>query len=55
VNRQAAMIAYIDDFWLMTWLTLAAAPLVVFMKKADLRRRALPRNAAPEPAAEVPH
>ena len=55
VNRQAAMIAYIDDFWLMTWLTLAAAPLVVFMKKADLRRQAPPSGAKPEPAADLPH
>ena len=55
VNRQAAMIAYIDDFWLMTWLTLAAAPLVVFMKKADLRRRAPASSAKPEPAADRAH
>ena len=55
VNRQAAMIAYIDDFWLMTWLTLAAAPLVVFMKKADLRRQAPPSGVKPEPAADLPH
>lgn len=34
VNRQAAMIAYIDDFWLMMWLTLAALPLVLLMRKA---------------------
>ncbi len=54
VNRQAAMIAYIDDFWLMTWLTLAAAPLVVFMKKADLRGQAPPSVAKPEPAADPP-
>jgi DHA2 family multidrug resistance protein len=37
VNRQAAMIAYIDDFWLMMWITLAAAPLTLLMH----------RNAAP--------
>ena len=28
VNRQAAMIAYIDDFYLMGWMSLAAVPLV---------------------------
>ena len=28
INRQAAMIAYIDDFWLMMWVTLASVPLV---------------------------
>ncbi|GGD90947.1 EmrB/QacA family drug resistance transporter [Tsuneonella deserti] len=34
VNRQAAMIAYIDDFYLMMWLALAAVPLTVFMRKS---------------------
>jgi DHA2 family multidrug resistance protein len=33
VNRQAAMIAYIDDFWLMMWITIAAAPLAMLMRK----------------------
>ncbi len=33
VNRQAAMIAYVDDFWLMMWITLAAAPLTVLMRR----------------------
>ena len=33
VNRQAAMIAYIDDFWLMMWMTLATVPLVLLMRK----------------------
>ena len=33
VNRQAAMIAYIDDFYLMAWLTLAAVPLVLLLQK----------------------
>ncbi|MFN3862880.1 MAG: MDR family MFS transporter [Erythrobacter sp.] len=37
VNRQAAMIAYVDDFWAMMWITLAAAPLTLLMR----------RNAAP--------
>jgi len=32
LNRQAAMIAYIDDFWLMMWITLAAAPLAFLMR-----------------------
>lgn len=47
VNRQAAMIAYIDDFWLMGWLSLAAVPLVLIMRKADLRR--------PVSKADIPH
>lgn len=40
VNRQAAMVAYIDDFYLMMWITIAAAPLTLLMHK----------NAPPAPA-----
>ena len=32
VNRQAAMIAYIDDFYLMMWLTIAVLPLVLLLQ-----------------------
>ena len=32
VNRQAAMIAYIDNFYLMMWLSLAAIPLTLLMR-----------------------
>ena len=32
VNRQAAMIAYVDNFYLMLWLSLAALPLVLLMR-----------------------
>jgi DHA2 family multidrug resistance protein len=32
INRQAAMVAYIDDFWLMMWVTLASVPLVLLLK-----------------------
>ncbi len=34
VNKQAAMIAYIDDFWLMSWISFAAIPLVLLLKKS---------------------
>jgi DHA2 family multidrug resistance protein len=34
VTRQAVFIAYLDDFWLMMWITLAALPLVLLLKKA---------------------
>jgi DHA2 family multidrug resistance protein len=34
VTRQALFIAYLDDFWLMMWVTLAALPLVLLLKKA---------------------
>jgi DHA2 family multidrug resistance protein len=33
ITRQAMMVAYIDDFWLMMWITLAAAPLTLLMRK----------------------
>jgi DHA2 family multidrug resistance protein len=33
VNRQAAMIAYIDDFYLMSWISFAAVPLVLLLQK----------------------
>lgn len=33
VNRQAAMVAYVNDFYLMMWITLAAAPLTLLMRK----------------------
>lgn len=33
INRQALMIAYIDDFWLMMLVTLAAAPLLLLLRK----------------------
>ena len=33
VNQQAAMIAYIDDFYMMSWIAIAAVPLVLVLKK----------------------
>lgn len=41
-NRQAAMVAYIDDFWLMMWITLAAVPLAFIMRKPQPRAGAMP-------------
>ena len=38
VNQQAAMIAYIDDFYMMMWMSLAAIPLALFMRKPNLRQ-----------------
>ena len=32
INRQAAMVAYIDDFWVMMWVTLASVPLVLLLR-----------------------
>jgi DHA2 family multidrug resistance protein len=39
VNRQAAMVAYVNDFYLMAWLTFASAPLVLLMKRPPLAVR----------------
>ena len=33
VNRQSVMIAYLDDYWLMMWATIVAAPLVMMMRR----------------------
>jgi DHA2 family multidrug resistance protein len=33
INRQAAMVAYIDNYYLMMWLSLAAIPLAFLMRK----------------------
>lgn len=42
VTRQASMIAYVDDFWLMTLLTLAVIPLLLLIRPAA-------KTAAPTP------
>ncbi len=41
-NRQAAMVAYIDDFWMMMWITLAAVPLAFIMRKPKPSAAPLP-------------
>ncbi|MEH3037242.1 MAG: DHA2 family efflux MFS transporter permease subunit [Sphingomonas adhaesiva] len=33
VNREAAMIAYVDDFYLMAWISIAVVPLVFLLRK----------------------
>jgi MFS transporter, DHA2 family, multidrug resistance protein len=33
VNRQAAMIAYIDNYYLMMWLSFIAVPLVLVIRR----------------------
>ena len=43
INRQAAMVAYIDDFWLMMWVTLLSVPLVLLLRP--------PRAGAPKASA----
>ena len=46
INRQAAMIAYLDDFRLMMILTILALPLVLLLRR--------PAQKA-VPAADMPH
>jgi DHA2 family multidrug resistance protein len=38
VTQQAAMIAYIDDFWLMLFLTVAVIPLLLLIRPPDPRQ-----------------
>ena len=45
VTRQAAMIAYLDDFTFMMWVAFAAIPLLVFVRR--------PRRGAPPPDEAV--
>jgi MFS transporter, DHA2 family, multidrug resistance protein len=33
VDRQASMIAYVDDFWLMLFVALALAPVLLLMRR----------------------
>jgi DHA2 family multidrug resistance protein len=35
VQRQSMMIAYLDSFYVLTWLMLAFAPVPLLMKKAS--------------------
>jgi MFS transporter, DHA2 family, multidrug resistance protein len=46
VTQQAAMIAYIDDFWLMLYLTLAVTPLLLLIRPPG-------RSKAPEAEAHA--
>lgn len=32
INRQAAMIAYLDDFWFMMWAVIATIPLILLLR-----------------------
>jgi DHA2 family multidrug resistance protein len=41
INKQAAMIAYIDDFYLMAWISIAVIPLVLLLKQPKGRMDAV--------------
>ena len=49
VTRQAAAIAYINDFWLMMWMTLFALPFLLLFR---VPRRKVPVASAPVSAVE---
>jgi DHA2 family multidrug resistance protein len=38
ITRQAAMVAFIDDFKLMMWITLGAVPLLLLLRKPQAVR-----------------
>jgi MFS transporter, DHA2 family, multidrug resistance protein len=45
INRQAAFIAYLDDFWIMMWVTFAAIPLVLLLRPAKPSKPGEPQLA----------
>jgi DHA2 family multidrug resistance protein len=47
VTRQAALIAYVNDFWIMMAVTVLAIPLLVLMRP--------PRRQGAQPAGDMPH
>jgi DHA2 family multidrug resistance protein len=48
VTQQAAMMAYIDDFWLMLFLTLAVIPLLLFIRPPAARAAEVDSHAVME-------
>ena len=54
INRQAAMIAYVNDFYLMMWMTAAVIPLTFIMRRPDLRPPTVPEGERPSPQ-DMPH
>src|SRR3546814_1446713 len=58
INRQAAMIAYIDDFWLMMWVTLVSVPLVLLLPvvagSGETRRQIMIYSALLAPLGVAP-
>jgi MFS transporter, DHA2 family, multidrug resistance protein len=54
VTRQAAMLAYLQDFRLMMWITLAAIPLIVLLRAPGSKRpRWRPACSPPLPAGRT--
>ena len=58
INRQAAMIGYINDFYLMMWMTLAVIPLTFVMRRPQLGPPGPPKDGRPgqpEDPPDLPH
>ena len=53
VNRQAAMIAYVNDFYLMMWMTLAVVPFTFLMRRPNLMQPG--RKQPADDPADLPH
>ncbi|MGD9663638.1 MAG: DHA2 family efflux MFS transporter permease subunit [Novosphingobium sp.] len=45
INRQAAMIGYLNDFWMVGWLCIAAIPIVLLIRKPKNGVSAAPLDA----------
>jgi DHA2 family multidrug resistance protein len=48
ITRQATMVAYVDDFRLMFFITIACMPMLLFMRKPRRAAGAEPIHAAAE-------
>ena len=60
VTRQAGMVAYLDDFKLMMWLTFATVPFIALMRRADLSTAgrlatARQQSETDAPPVDLPH
>jgi DHA2 family multidrug resistance protein len=55
VNRQAAMVAYVNDFYLMMWMTLAVVPFVFLMRRPNLMGPGQGPDKAREEPVDLPH
>jgi len=44
VQKQSAMLAYLDDFWLMLILSLASIPLILLLRGAKKDKNAPPKT-----------
>jgi len=47
VTRQASLLAYINDFWIMMAVTVLAIPLLLLIRA--------PKRVAASPAGDLPH